>query len=299
MYFVLVLIIFFSFFSCDKKDISSINDNANNKNNIAVTVSNDNGKNEYDEGEGYVVYAGSGNDPFVKPSFYTSVPIGVIRKDEGILDYGHIMYEGYMEIDYWVEPFVGTGVEIVFENPVNIERKVYYKGEKYGFGEYYIPLDEGELILALKDARGTEYPPQVIWHGENIVEMPLYHTYLIPYSCFYNFETEEDYYFNNVLYMDIEREKIIVGRCFVEQIQVGIKDIFTEIVVFNYLYAESSYNRANRVIDRIYPLNGNKQVVSVNLNNKKVIVYYKDLLDEILSRYDKNAVIKTVEYDYN
>jgi hypothetical protein len=94
MYFILLLITFFSFFSCNKKDISSVNDNS---------------ESEDDEGGGYVVYAGSGKDPFVKPSYYSSVPIGVIRKDEGILDYGHIIYEGYMEIYYHPEPFADIG----------------------------------------------------------------------------------------------------------------------------------------------------------------------------------------------
>jgi hypothetical protein len=278
----------FSFSSCVKNDILSINDD--NKNSISVTTANDNSESEDDEGGSYMVYADSGKDPFMEPPYYTSVPIGVIRKDKGILDYGHIMYEGYMEIDYWAEPFAGTGVEMVFENPVNIERRVYYKGEKYRFGDYYIPMDKYGLILTF--AEGTGCSPHVIWHGGNIIEIPLDGSR----SSFYNFETEEGYYFDNVLYMDIEHEKIITGRCFDGQRQVGGKDIFTEIVVFNYLYEESDYDKAKRAIDRIYQLNGKKQVISASINNKKLIVYYKDLLDGTF--YDKNAVIKTVEYDY-
>jgi hypothetical protein len=184
---------------------------------------------------------------------------------------------------------------MVFTNPFNAERKVYFQGEMYGDSAEYDLSLEDRTILDFKGARASEYPPQVIWHGENIVEIPSYHTYLSSYSQFYDFrddeETYENYY-DDVLYVDTDKNIIIVG----EYKEASTKDIFTEIDVYD---IDLKTKRGERKPNEIFYFENAKQVVSVKIKNNALIVY-KDLMkiDSDLSVYDKNAVIKTVEYDY-
>jgi hypothetical protein len=74
------------------------------------------------------------------------------------------------------------------------------------------------------------------------------------------------------------------------------KDIYTEIDVYD---IDLKTTRFERKPNEIFYFGNAKQVVSVNVKNNTIIVRYKDLkkLGPDLPVYDKNAVIKTIEFN--
>ncbi|GHT81712.1 hypothetical protein FACS1894130_13410 [Spirochaetia bacterium] len=265
---------------------------------------------EYSAAIAYEVYSGSENP---SKKYWFDDPIGVTRMDSGILDFGTIIYEGNMKWNEFIpyeEPDKAfpvkesMGIRLEFVNQNNSEIKIFYRGEKYGSGEYYMfDKNNDGIFMDYKSSRGDEYPPQIISHGKYIVEIPVYEA-SSPWSNFYDFQNNRYDYLRNILFLDVDRDQIITGNYVSgDGYTIHTKENFTEIHIFS--FGGGSYYRKPEKIYKLSEEGEAKQVVSVRIKDKKLIVYYKDLIHERFqdgsiagSKSDANAIIKTIEFNY-
>jgi hypothetical protein len=99
-------------------------------------------------------------------------------------------------------------IEIVFEN--NYGNRIFYRGSEYrGYGIFEVENNLGTKVIILRTH--IRYGARIIWHGENIAEIPIPTGSPFTHSYYYDFNDNtlsEEYHFP--LYYDIDNDLILI-----------------------------------------------------------------------------------------
>jgi hypothetical protein len=98
-------------------------------------------------------------------------------------------------------------VEKIFENKIS-GNKIYFTGAEYRGKAVFWIIDNGDKVSILNT--GVRYGARIIWHGENIAEIPIPSGSPVTGSYYYNFSNGLlSSYYIFPLYYDIENDLVL------------------------------------------------------------------------------------------